>query len=206
MEQTSVQGPIIVRSLPQATNQTQDLHKGLITSPTIHPSSTAKDDRLQYLIEELSFLQAHVRSLADQAADIESKFDFLNHEVATLQKLVQEDSTTSDDLAKFRNRDPTPQDKIELLAIIEQQKQVIESLKKKKKAKKGPEQEKEEEPRNLAVDQQLLDSRATVDTHQIELRTQSKPANFSTFGSLPEEPKPVSAVQTAEKKANKTAR
>lgn len=187
-------------------NPNHEQSKNYQPSQPIHPATTAKDDRLQYLIEELSFLQAHVRSLADQAADIEGKFDFLNHEITRLQKLVLEDSSIDDDLSRFKNKDPTLQDKIELLAIMEYQQKMIDSLKKKKKINKAAEQEKEEEPRNFDIDQQLLESRATVETHKIELSPAQNTAGFSTFGRLPEETTSKAAILAIEKRMNKSAR
>lgn len=209
MEYKSSIGPTIIRNQPQSIAQipqhVQTFAPGISAVNTVqhnyHPSTTAKDDRLQYLAGELSFLQAHVQGLAQQAADVELQFDGLANEIYALQTSLKQDSVISaDNLILYRQNPPTPQDRDELLAIVEHQRQLIENLKKKKKTKKLLEEDKEEVPRSLDVNREFLESQTTVETHQIEFGSSQRKTDFSTFGKLPEESQATPQTTSTRKK------
>lgn len=167
-------GPTIIRSVHTSSSQ--------------HPGTGAKDDRLEYLLEEHRFLQGHVASLAARAESLERKFADLTSEVA---KVVSTDNSL--DIQAIKATEPVLSQKTQLLAIVQSQKALIDSLKANKKRTKRLKAssiaEEEGVPRELSVNRERLtnEGKNVDNVVKIDIAEPLKASTFSTFGKLPEE-------------------
>lgn len=146
--------------------------------------------RLEYLLAEHAWLQNRVKDLASQAAQADDDFNILRDEIKMLNSefgTKKQSKKDPLDLDFYRNKDPTPFDRDELLEIVAQQKEIIESLKLKKKSKKAKIDDIEEEPRLWDTEKQNQDAdHQAFDEEFLKHFSIGKNNDFATFGKLPE--------------------
>lgn len=155
---------------------------------------TMANERVQYLIDEHRWLTDRCREYVAATCAIDAKFDDLKSEVADIKAAIGRPQmpATASDMDRYRQTLPTAVEREQLMAIIEQQRAVIDKLKAKKSKKL---KDVEEEPRVLDVGEHRdkkqvgLNADQLPDTLEVgDFRVpEEEPVevrNFQTFGEI----------------------
>lgn len=198
--QSSSTSPLATASQPHSLPHTSHIGNGqppLACQPLdilLASRLTMANERVQYLIDEHRWLTDRCHEYVAATCAIDTRFDDLKSEVADIKAAIGRPQmpTAASDMDRYRQTLPTAVERGQLMAIIEQQRAVIDKLKAKKSKKL---KDVEEEPRVLDVDEHRERKHAGLKPDQLlgtlevgDFRVpEEEPVevrNFQTFGEI----------------------